>query len=308
MLDMLTFLLELYALVDTFCCQQGIHHPSRGRKPNLSCAEVLTLAVCAQWARFGSERDFYRFAQAHLRALFPRLPHRSQFNRAVRQHQPLLQQVLTHLIDLLGATEWSYEVVDGTGVPVRNAQRRGEGWLPEWVAIGRCNRLGWYEGFHLLLACNPKGEITGFAFGSANAKEQPLMEAFLAARSGQIRVPSAGKRAQGAYLTDTGFEGARNQQRWHQAYGATVLCPPRRDYKCPWPRHKRRRHAAQRQIIETVFGRLLNTFGLSRERPHDLGGFWARLTAKVLLHNFCIWLNRKYQRPRLAFADLMGWT
>jgi hypothetical protein len=25
------------------------------------------------------------------------------------------------------------------------------------------------------------------------------------------------------------------------------------------------------------------------------------------LHNFCIWLNEQLGRPRLAFADLLGW-
>lgn len=34
-----------------------------------------------------------------------------------------------------------------------------------------------------------------------------------------------------------------------------------------------------------------NTFRLARERPHALDGFQARLAAKVVLHNFCIWLN-----------------
>jgi Transposase DDE domain len=308
MLDILTFLLELYAFVDAFCHQQGIHHPKRGRRPALSCAEVVTLAVFAQWGRFASERDFYRFAEECLRPAFPRLPHRTQFNRALRQHQPLLLQVLAHLTERLDARAWSYAVLDGSGVAVRNSQRRGTGWLPEYVEIGRCSRLGWYEGFHLQVACNPVGEITGFGFASANVKDQPLAEAFLYGRaSGHPKLVSVGKPAQAAYLTDTGFEGPANHQRWHDAYGAEVVCAPRRDYKRPWPRRKRHLLASRRQIIETVFDRLLNTFRLSRERPHTLTGFWARLTAKMVLHNFCIWLNRKFGRPRLAFADLLGW-
>jgi hypothetical protein len=45
---------------------------------------VLTLAVLAQWHRFRSERDFWRFAHAHLRSYFPTLRSQSQFNRRVR--------------------------------------------------------------------------------------------------------------------------------------------------------------------------------------------------------------------------------
>jgi hypothetical protein len=34
---------------------------------------------------------------------------------------------------------------------------------------------------------------------------------------------------------------------------------------------------------------------------------FARLSAKVALHNFCVWLNKHHGRPPLAFADLLGW-
>jgi hypothetical protein len=65
--------------------------------------------------------------------------------------------------------------------------------------------------------------------------------------------------------------------------------------------------ASIRQIVETVYDKLFNTFGLWRERPHELGGLRARLAARVALHNFCMWLNEQLGRPRLAFADLLGW-
>jgi hypothetical protein len=58
---------------------------------------------------------------------------------------------------------------------------------------------------------------------------------------------------------------------------------------------------------ENVYDKLFNAFGLWRERPHELEGLRARLAARVALHNFCIWLNDQLGRPRLAFADLLGW-
>ena len=65
--------------------------------------------------------------------------------------------------------------------------------------------------------------------------------------------------------------------------------------------------AGIRQIVETVYDKLFNTFGLYRVRPHELGGLRARLAERVALHNVCMWLNDKLGRPRLAFADLLGW-
>ena len=47
--------------------------------------------------------------------------------------------------------------------------------------------------------------------------------------------------------------------------------------------------AGIRQIVESVYDKLFNAFGLWRERPHELQGLRARLAARVALHNyFCI--------------------
>ena len=55
-----------------------------------------------------------------------------------------------------------------------------------------------YEGFHLLLAVNPVGVISGFAFGAASTTDQPLADTFFALRrSPHPRVPSVGGPALG---------------------------------------------------------------------------------------------------------------
>lgn len=59
--------------------------------------------------------------------------------------------------------------------------------------------------------------------------------------------------------------------------------------------------------METVYDTLHYTFRLARERPHDLTGLQTRLAANVALHNFCIWINVRLGRERLAFADLIDW-
>jgi hypothetical protein len=117
-----------------------------------------------------------------------------------------------------------------------------------------------------------------------------------------------GSAFSGAYVADKGFEGAENHRRWLGRYGAEVIHPPKRNAK-KRSRSKRLRRwlAGIRQIVETVYDKLFKAFGLWRERPHDIRGLRARLAARVALHNFCIWLNDQLGRPRLRFADLMGW-
>jgi hypothetical protein len=109
-------------------------------------------------------------------------------------------------------------------------------------------------------------------------------------------------------VVDKGFEGADNHLRWLGRYGARLICPPKRNAREVWPKRLRRWVAGIRQIVESTYDKLFNTFGLWRERPHQLSGLRARLAARVALHNFfCIWLDGQLGRPRLAFADLLGW-
>lgn len=308
MVDVDTFLTTLYVMIDDYCkvCLPPEAHP--GPHAALSRSEVLTLALFGQWQHFGSERGFYRYAQRHLRAAFPQLPAREQFNRQMRQHHDALVACLLHLVQLLAAQHCPYEALDSSGIPTRDAKRRGAGWLPGLADIGWSNRLGWYEGFHLLMAVNPVGVITGFGFGPASTKDQPLADTFFALRR-QLHpgLPSVGSPARGPYVVDKGFEGQAHHAAWWQTYGAQVLCPPKRTSRKPWPKPLRRWLAGVRQIVETVYEKLHHTFRLDRERPHDLSGFRARLAAKIALHNFCIWLNGHLGRPRLAFTDLVDW-
>jgi hypothetical protein len=242
-----------------------------------------------QWQGFGSERGFYRYAQRHLRAAFPLLPTREQFNRQLRRQHAALVAFFLYLVRLLAAQCCAYEALDSSGVPTRDAKRRGAGWLPGVADIGWSNRLGWYEGVHLLLAVNPSGVITGFGIGAASTKDQPLAEMFFALRrSSHPGLASVGAPARSPYIVDKDFEGQANHRVWWTIYGAQVICPPKRNSKTPWPRPLRRWLAGVRQIVETVYDKLEHSFRLDRERPHALSGLQARLAAKIALHNFCI--------------------
>ncbi len=308
MLDVDTFLTALYVIADDFC-QSRRPKKRPGPDASLSESEVITLAVFARWSRFASERDFYRYAETNLRSAFPTLPTRPQFNRLVRSCTGLIEQIVLHLATLLGARECPYEALDSSAMPTRDCKRRGAGWLAGYADVGWSNSIGWYEGFSLLTATDPTGVVTGFCFGAASTADQRLVETFFAVRATPDgRLISAGSLCPGPYVADKGFEGEENHRRWLEDYGARVIHPPQRNCrKRSWPKRLRRWVASIRQVVETVYDKLFNAFGLWRERPHELEGLRARLAARIALHNFCIWLNDRLGRPRLAFADLLGW-
>ena len=182
MVDIDTFLTILYVMVDDFCKSHLPPETRPGPKASLSRSEVITLAIFGQWQPFSCERDFYRYAQRHLRGAFPDLPHRVQFNRLLRRHGETITAFFLYLVEELRAQHCAYEALDTSAAPRRDAKRRGAGWLPGLADTGWSNRLGWYEGFHLLMAVNPVGVITGFGFGPASAKDQSLAETLFALR------------------------------------------------------------------------------------------------------------------------------
>src|SRR5260370_3543450 len=137
------------------------------------------------------ERAFYRYAQHHLPEAFPQLPDRSQFNRLQRTHRDAITAFALFLVQLLHAQETAYEVLDSTAAVTRDAKRRGLGWLAGQADIGWSNRIGWDEGFHLLLRVTPLGVITRFGFGPPSPHDQHLPAPLFPARQTPVsRLPN----------------------------------------------------------------------------------------------------------------------
>jgi len=143
MLDVDTFLTALYVIIDDFCQSHCSQHRRPGPEASLSESEVITLSVFARWSRFASERDFYRYAESHLRSAFPTLPERSQFNRLVRFHADAIEEIALHLGQIVEGDRFPYQALDTSAMPVRDAKRRGNGWLAGYADIGWFNSLGW---------------------------------------------------------------------------------------------------------------------------------------------------------------------
>src|SRR3954449_695136 len=123
MLDVDTFLTALYVIIDDFCQSHCSQHRHPGPEASLSESEVITLSVFARWSRFASERDFYRYAESHLRSAFPTLPDRSQFNRLVRFYAEDIEELAVQLGVMLEGETHPYQALDSSAMPVRDAKR-----------------------------------------------------------------------------------------------------------------------------------------------------------------------------------------
>jgi hypothetical protein len=295
--DLETFLIRLFVLVDDWVSDARPPKAKRrpGRPALLSEGEVLTLAILAQWPRWRSERDFWRFADAHLRAYFPSLLSQSQLNRRIRAAEPDLRALQRYLSGALADGSEVYHVLDTTLVPaVVRIRACRKGLFAGQATFGRSvSKTAWVYGFKVALSVSPEGVVTAFGLAPANRDERPIGE-FLVASDGHD-----------AFLADKGFSSLEWERRWLKEYGALVAATPQRSAKRAWPSEACRWAAGKRQIIEGVIWQLKDIFGLERHRARTLGGLLARLAAKVVAYTCGQALNAALGRPLRSLASLL---
>jgi hypothetical protein len=295
-MDLDSFLTELYVMIDDWWqAQPADHTPHLGRPAQLSPSEVLTLAVLAQWPRWRSERDFWRFADAHLRPAFPRLCSQSQFNRRVRALEPLLRRLQHTLAAQLSQPSAVYHVVDTTLTPaIQRVRACRHGLFAGEASFGRCvSKTEWVYGFKVALTVDPQGVITTFGLAPANSDERPIGEALIAVE----RYPG--------YLADKGFASRDWERHWAERYGSLVAATPTKTAKRAWAEPACRWAAGKRQVIEQVINHLKDLFALERHRAKTLSGLPARLAAKVTAYTVGQRLNQQHGRPLRRLADLL---
>jgi Transposase DDE domain len=296
MLDLDSFLVSLYVLVDDWWKLEHASEPPRvGRPALLTDPEVITLAILAQWPRFRSERDFWRFARAHLRSYFPKLCSQSQLNRRVRSVEPELRDFQRAVaLTLRGASE-VYHVLDTTLVPaIVRVRASRKGLFAGQATFGRsASKTEWVYGFKVALSVSPEGVICAFGLAEAASDDRPIGDFLI------IEDPHD------AYLADKGFTGVQWERRWSDLYGALVAATPKNDSKRAWAKTDRRWASGKRQIIEGVIDQLKDIFGLERHRAKTLQGLLARLAAKIAAYTCGQRLNDQLGRPPRHLADLL---
>ena len=338
MMDLETFIIIVYVWVDEWYQQEiASLKQKRGRPPKMSDSEILTLALVSQW-RVGvpwqSERGFIRYAHAHLTHLFGTLLQRSAFNHRVRHLYGVLVRLQTTLARRLHEATDLYEVVDCIALPaysLGHSKRQSTHWF--WSSATKGWARGtWFIGHKLLMSVCRSGAITGWLIGAGHLNDRWLLEGLLSGRqrTPQLREPThpirsgkqrhtpppvgfigawaaVGKRSAYPYLADKGFNGYRWVAHWGQHYQAVVVTTPHDNARSerPWTRSEKKAFASHRQIIETVFARLVLAFRIKQHQAHSITGLYTRIAAMTCAYNMALLINRLYQRPGGSLVSLI---
>jgi len=266
--------------------------PARGgRRPLISDAELVALAVAQAAIGISSDRQFLGLIGRLLPGWFPHLPDQSQYNRRLRMLVELIsivQQQLARMLDRGGV-----RLSDGTLIGVANypgCQHRSE--FAGFARFGFAkSQHRFVYGVRLVLLTDEHGLPLGYTVVPANEKEyEPLADLLTGTPSEVV-------------IGDKGFWG-RDYARRLAAAGTTLLTPDKTRTAANLGRE--RALASTRLVIESVFSNLKEQMRLERHLARTPAGLAVRIAQRIPALTLGMLLNRLSGRPARALAAYDG--
>jgi hypothetical protein len=286
-----TLLTALYvALEDRVLPRLGCSRAHRrGRKPVLTDAELLCVAVAQQLLGIASERRWIRYAHTHLTGMFPHLPGQSGYSKRLRAAGPLLSAVIGELARDTPSWADHLRLLDSTPLPCaasRETVKRSD--LAGHAGYGYCashSRFFW--GFRLYLITTAEGMPIVWGLASPKLGEREVIAALLAADSAHELV-----RAGDVILGDKGFAGQEFEAFLREELGVHLIRPDRKDEPARFGKLAR-----VRQWIESVIDTAKGQLTLEHHGGRILAGVYARVAARLLALAAAIWHNWRIGAP-----------
>jgi hypothetical protein len=259
--------------------------PSVGIAPEITDAEVITLAVLQALLGFTSEARWLRYSRLHLRGMFPYLPDQSGYNKRLRKLADTMSWLVSALaMDTSIATDDVW-VVDSTPVECarsRETVKRSD--LAGWAEYGYCashSRFFW--GLRLHLVCTLHGLPVGWALTGAKADEREVLSDIIANTPALARLEHAGL----TWIGDKNYYGKAFEAEVAET-GINLLRPARKGEPA---RLGEQFFKPLRQIIESVNDTLKGQLDLERHGGRSIAGVCARVAQRVLALTAAIWHN-----------------
>lgn len=282
--DLDALLTGLYVLADDLLPKRS----GPGRRPRISDAEIVCLAVAQIFLDCPQERRFLRFAKRRLGELFPYIPGQSGYNKRVRALAPEIARLISRLAWLSPSFCDRLRLLDSTPVPcaqsretVKRSELAGHAGYGYSAAHSR-----YFWGFRLYLLCAPDGMPIAFELAPANAPEREVAAELLerALQPGQT------------VLADKGFAGEEFEQLV-ASFGCQLLRPDRKNEQ---PRFGSL--AGVRQWIESIVQTTKGQLSLERHGARTLQGLIARIAQRLLALAAGCWHNWQLGQPGRHFT------
>ncbi|MFI2088683.1 IS982 family transposase [Streptomyces rishiriensis] len=261
-----------------------------GRPPQLTDAELVTLAVAQALLGFGSETRWLRYANSHMSSMIPYLPQQSGYNKRLKAALPLVKKAIRMLAadtDFWFDNHW---IVDSTPVPCgmsRPTVKRSD--LAGWAGYGYCashSRFFW--GLRLYLVCTPTGMPILWALANPKLDEREVLQAMLDIDAGLVA-----DRPRLLLISDKGFA-SKEFENDLAPRGITLLRP---SFKRERKRKGEGLLKSVRQLIESVNDTLKGQLDLEQHGGRTFEGVAVRVAQRILAMAAVIWRNHKTGAP-----------
>jgi hypothetical protein len=277
--DLDTLLIALYVLADEVLPRR----PRARRRPRITDAELVCLAVAQILLDVPGERHFLRFAICRLGHLFPYLPKQPGYNKRMRALAPQIVRLLN--VVAFASPSWydKIRLLDSTPVPCgasRETVKRSA--FAGHAAYGYCaSHSRYFWGFRLYLLCASDGMPIAFELAAANAPERQVAAEMLQ------RVELDGYTV----IADKGFAGAEFEALMAELH-ALFLRPDRKDEPARYGSLGR-----VRQTIESVFDTIKGQLSLEQHGAHTMPGLITRIAQRLLALAASLWHNWNTGNP-----------
>jgi len=296
-MDRQDFIITVYLLVCEHYQAIRARLPLRrgGFAPALTDEEVITIEICGEYFKLGTDEDLFAHFRAHYQNWFPQLRDRTLFVRQAAnlwQVTALLQQRLTQVS---GQAADPVQVIDTLPLPVCTYTRapRDRCFKPA-ADYGYCAAKDLhYYGFKLGLRVARSGMIIHYPLLPARPHDVQLTDELLTAFAGVAPA-------------DKGFIDAVRQALLAERHGVTLVTPPRKRMQAAFAPAVLKVCARWRKRVETVGSHLTDRFGVARIRVRDLWHYQHRLIRKILAHTVGVFLNLQLGRKPLDLDGLVS--
>jgi hypothetical protein len=277
--DLDTLLIALYVLADEVLPRR----PRARRRPRITDAELVCLAVAQILLDIPSERHFLRFAIIRLSHLFPYLPKQPGYNKRMRVLAPQIVRLLNAVA--FASPSWydKIRLLDSTPVACgasRETVKRSN--FAGYAAYGYCaSHSRYFWGFRLYLLCASDGMPIAFELAAANASEREVAAEML----GRVELDGY------AVIADKGFAGAEFEALMRELR-ALFLRPDRKDEQARFGGL-----GGVRQWVESIIDTIKGQLSLERHGAHTMPGLITRIAQRLLALAASLWHNWNTGQP-----------
>ncbi len=246
-----------------------------GFAPALTDEEVLTIEICGEYFKCGTDKDIFHYFQAHYLDRFPQLRDRTLFVRQAANLWWIKMAIQRRLTQISRQAEDPVQTIDTLPLPVcvYTRSRRDRCFKPE-ADYGYCAA----KDLHTMgssWVCEPHGP------------------AWLSSIRYSLRAPT--------------IFNAWRQAVLEERRGIVIVTPKRKGMKKSLHSEALVKVCRRlRKCVKTVGSHLTERFAVARIRAHDLWHYHQRLIRKVLAHTIGVFLNLQLHRAPLDLDGLLS--